>query len=67
MQNVSNMVKKVTDTNVNELNKKISYHRHDKYITTTKFNKLTAENFAARIGQAKLATKRDFDDKLSSL
>ena len=28
----------------------------DKYITTQEFNKLTAENFAAILAQAKLAT-----------
>ena len=32
---------------------------HGKYITTQKFNKLTAEDFAARLSQAKLATKND--------
>ena len=30
-------------------------------------NKFTAENFAARLAQANLITKTDFDDKLSSL
>ena len=33
-----------------------------KYITTPKFNKLTAENFTARSKQAKLATKGDIAD-----
>ena len=49
---------------------------HDKYITTPEFNKLTAENFAARLAQANLASKSDianfvkktdFDDKLKNL
>ena len=32
-----------------------------------KFNKLTTENFAARLKQANVITKTDFDDKLKSL
>ena len=32
------------------------------YLTSQEFNKLTAENFSARLAQAKLATKADFDD-----
>ena len=51
----------------NEIEKKITDHSHDKYITTPEFNKLTAENFAARLAQANLVTKTDFDNKLSSL
>ena len=47
-----------------------------KYITTREFNKLSGENFATRLAQAKLATKVDvvdfikknkFDDKLKKL
>ena len=37
------------------------------YILTPEFNKVTAENFAARLPQANLITKTDFDAKLSSL
>ena len=55
------------DTKVNEIEKKITDHKHDKYITTPKFNKLTAENFAAKLAQADLVTKTDFNNKLSSL
>ena len=55
------------DTKISELEKKLTDHKHDKYITTPEFNKLTAENFAARLAQASLITKRDFDAKLSSL
>ena len=65
---VSNLVKKTDyDTKVNEIEKKITDHKHDKYITTLEFNKLTAENFAARLAQVNLITKTDFDAKLSSL
>ena len=52
---------------VNEIEKKIADNSHDKYITTPEFNKLTAENFAARLVQANLVTKTDFDNNLSSL
>ena len=31
---------------------------HSKYVTTPEFNKLTAENFAARLAQSNLASKR---------
>ena len=33
---------------------------------TPEFNKLTAENFAARLAQSDLVTKTDFDNKLSN-
>ena len=52
---------------MSELEKKITDHKHGKYITTLECNKLTAENFAARLVQANLITKTDFDVKLSSL
>ena len=41
---------------------KITDHDHDKYITTPEFNKLTLENFAARLAQANLASKSDIAD-----
>ena len=47
--------------------KKNTDHKHDKYITTPEFNKVTAESFAARLAQANLITKTDFDAKLSRL
>ena len=64
----SNLVKKTNcDTKLSELENKLSDHNCDKYITTPEFNKLTAENFAARLKQANLVTKTNFDDKLRSL
>ena len=53
----SSLVKK-TDYNskINEIEKKMTDNNHDKYITTPEFNKLIAENFAARLAQANLAT-----------
>ena len=78
--NISNLVKK-TDYNtiINEIEKKITDHDddhdHDEYLTTPECNKLTPENFAARLKQANLASKSDianfvnktdFDNKLLS-
>ena len=49
------------------LKKKLNSHNHDKYIDTSQFNKLGADVFNARLAQANLITKTDFDTKLSSL
>ena len=46
---------------------KLTDHNHDKYITTLEFNTLAANVFNARLAQANLVTKIDFDAKLSSL
>ena len=62
---VSNLVKKTYyDTKVTKIENK---HNHDKYIDTPEFNKLAADVFNARLAQANLVTKTDFDDKLSNL
>ena len=45
------------NTKINGMEKKITDHNHDKYITTLDFNKLTSEHFAARLKQANLASK----------
>ena len=55
------------DTRISETEKKITDHDHDEYITTSEFNKLTTENCKARLTQADLATKTDFDTKLRNL
>ena len=49
------------------LKSKLTDHNHDKYIGTSKFNTLATNVFNARIAQANLITKTDFDAKLSSL
>ena len=68
IRSVSNLVKKTDyDTKISELQNKLTDHNHDKYIANPEFNKLTAENFAARLALANLITKTDFDAKLSSL
>ena len=48
---------------ISEIEKKITGHNQDKY-TTSKFNRLTAEHFAARLAQGNLVTKTDFDNEL---
>ena len=55
------------NTKINDIEKKITDHNDDKYITTPEFNKLTVENFAARLAQVNLVTKTDFDNKLANL
>ena len=59
----------VTDynTKISELEKKLTDYNHGKYITTPEFNTLAADVFNARLAQADLITKTDFDAKLSSL
>ena len=62
-------IKKTTDYNakITEIEKKLTDHNHDKYITTPEFNTLAASVFNARLAQANLITKTDFDAKRSSL
>ena len=58
------MTTNVLNTKTSEVENKIP--DSSKYITTQKSNKLTAENFAARLKQADLVNKTDFDNKLTS-
>ena len=53
----------VLNTKISEVENKILDHA--KYTTTLEFNKLTAEHFAARLKQADLVSKTDFDNKLT--
>ena len=53
------------NTKISEFENKIP--NNSKYITTQEFNKLTAEHFAARLKEADLVNKTDFDNKLTSL
>ena len=52
---ISNITNLATTTALTALENKIP--GHSKYITTPKSNKLTTENFAARLAQANLASK----------
>ena len=59
----TNLVKKTDHgTKISETKKKIRDRNHAKYITTQKYNKMVADNFAARLAQAKLGTKDDIAD-----
>ena len=64
----SNLVKK-TDYNaeITETEKKITDHNHDKFIDTPEFNKLATNFFNARLAQANLIPKIDFEDRLLGL
>ena len=54
----SNLVRKTDyNTKITEIEKKLTDHNHDKYITTTEFNKLATDTFNARIVQANLVKK----------
>ena len=73
---ISEVRNKIPDTSglvtTNILNTKISkvqnkIPNHYKYITTPEFNKLAAESFAARLKQANLGTRTDFDNKLINI
>ena len=65
---VTNSVKKTDyNTKVTEIENKLNNHNHDKYIDTSKFNKLAVDVFNARLTQANFLTKKDFNAKLSSL
>ena len=63
---VSNLVKKTDyNTKITEIEKKLTDHNHDKYITTPEFNTLAAYIFNAILAQANLIAKTDFDGKLT--
>ena len=65
---VNSLVKKVDyDTKISNIEKKIADHNHDKYITTSEFNTMAANVFSARLAQANVITKTDFDNKLSGI
>ena len=55
------------DAKISDIEKKITDHNHDKYITTPEFNNLAAGVFTPRLAQADLVTKTDFDNKLQRL
>ena len=64
---VSSLVKKTDhNTKITNIENKLNNHNHDKYIDTSEFNKLAADVFNARLAQANLITKTDFDAKLLS-
>ena len=63
----SSLVKKIDyNTNVTEIDNKLHNQNHNKYITNPEFNTLAADIFNARLAQANLIRKTDFDVKFSS-
>ena len=50
-----------------KLEKRLTDHNHNKYITTPEFNTSAAVVFDATLAQANLVIKTDFDAKLRSL
>ena len=65
---ISSLVKNIDyNTKIIKIENKITDHNHDKYLTTPEFIRLTTENFKARLTQAKLVTKTDFDTKLEDM
>ena len=55
------------NTKITEIEKKLTDHNHDKYITTPEFNTMATSVFSVRLAHAKLVTKKDFDNRVSSL
>ena len=65
---ISGLVKKTHyNTKITDIENKLNNHNHDKYVATSEFNTLAADVFNARLAQANLIAKTDFDAKLSSL
>ena len=59
---VSNLVKKTDyNTKITEIEKKLTDHNHDKYITTPEFNTLAVDGFNASLAQANIVTETDFE------
>ena len=57
--NVNNFIKKTDyNTKITEIENKLNNHNHEKYIDTSKFNKLAADAFNVRLPQANFITKQ---------
>ena len=69
MPDVNSLVKKTDyNTKISDIEKKITDHNHDKYITTPEFNALAADVFNARLtAQTDLIRKPEFDFKLKGI
>ena len=66
--NISGLIKKTDyNTKITDIENILNNHNHDKYVATSEFNTLAANVFNARLAQANLITRTDFDAKLSSL
>ena len=59
--------KQIITVKLQEIENKLDNHNQDKYITTTEFNTVADDVFDARLAQAHLVPKTDFDNNVSSL
>ena len=64
---INGLVKKNYNIKISQIEKKIIDHDHDKYITTSELNSLAANVFNAKLAQANLVTKTNFDTKIENL
>ena len=55
------------NTNITDIENKLTNHNDDKYIDTSEFDTLATNFFNARLVQANLITITNFDAKLSKL
>ena len=55
------------NTKINETEKKVADHNHDKCITTPEFNKFTGEIFTLRLKWANLASKSDIANLINKI
>ena len=61
---ISGLVKKTDyNTKITDIENKLNNHNHDKYVASSEFNTLAVDVFNARLAQANLITKIDFDAK----
>ena len=68
IHSITGLVKKTGyNTKITDIENILNNHNHDKYVATSEFNTLAANVFNARLAQANVITKTDFDAKLSSL
>ena len=65
---ITGLVKKTDyNTKITDIENILDNHNHNKHVATSEFNTLAANVFNARLAQANLITKTDFDAKLSIL
>ena len=55
------------NTKISEIERKVSDHNHDKYITTPEFNTLFARVFDAKIKLSNFVPKTEFDIRFKKL
>ena len=59
---ISGLVKKTDyNTKITDIENKLNNHNHDKYVATSEFHTLAADVFNARLAQANLIRKTEFD------